>query len=111
MGQPGKEQMLWGSAVLLSKALVTSFCFALETELFYLHMISPLAVSPIPFYKPFIPGFFSRFDQPSPSIFCITSFSPGHGFSCPFCAFGSEMSPQSGPRSGLLDAAVILTYQ
>lgn len=32
MGQPGKEQMLRGSAVLLSKALLASFCFALETD-------------------------------------------------------------------------------
>ena len=50
MGQLGKEQMLWGSVVHLSKALLTSFYFALKTELFCLGTTSPRPVSPIPFH-------------------------------------------------------------
>lgn len=94
MGQPGKEQMLRGSAVLLSKALLASFCFALEKEMFCLSTTSPLPVSSIAFHdmSHLSPGVFSRFAQLSPAMSCATSFSPGHRFSCPFCAFGSEMS-------------------
>lgn len=114
MGQPGKEQMLRGSVVLLGKALLTSFSFALETELFCLGTTSPLLVSPIPFHElshlspAYFPGLPSCL-HPCPALHPSALVTDFLTLSVPLVL---KCHPKRlGLRSGLLDAAGIPMYQ
>lgn len=59
MDQTRKQQLL-GSVVFLSRALLTSFCFALEKRDFCLDTTSLVLVSPLVFHDPshLFPGYF-----------------------------------------------------